>query len=106
MIFLCSKKLVGFALVFMGFSNFSGLTLREHQVKGIEKVLEWYEKGHGGILADEMGLGKTCQMICALVLLKKSIKKPKFVIICPLSVLHHWEYECSRFVYFLFNLLV
>jgi len=75
----------------------AGLTLREHQVKGIEKILEWYKKGHGGILADEMGLGKTCQMICALVLLKKNIKKPKFVIICPLSVLQHWEHECSRF---------
>lgn len=87
-------------LNFPYFGGFLGLTLREHQIEGIRQILDWHRKGHGGIVADEMGLGKTCQTICALILLKKNINKPKFVVICPLSVLDHWESECSRFAPF------
>ncbi|KAE9556203.1 hypothetical protein FO519_000542 [Halicephalobus sp. NKZ332] len=75
----------------------AGLTLHEHQIEGIQQILKWHNEDHGGILADEMGLGKTCQTICSLVLLKKKFRKPKFVVLCPLSVLDHWENECSRF---------
>ena len=76
---------------------FLGLTLHKHQIDGIQTILRWYDNGHGGILADEMGLGKTCQTICALVLLKKRLQDPKFVVICPLSVIEHWKNEVSRF---------
>uniref|UniRef100_A0AC34Q477 Helicase ATP-binding domain-containing protein n=1 Tax=Panagrolaimus sp. JU765 TaxID=591449 RepID=A0AC34Q477_9BILA len=75
----------------------SGLSLLPHQVDGVKKILSWFENGHGGILADEMGLGKTCQVVCSMVLLVNKLKNPKFVVICPLSVIEHWENEIMRF---------
>uniref|UniRef100_A0A914Y798 Helicase n=1 Tax=Panagrolaimus superbus TaxID=310955 RepID=A0A914Y798_9BILA len=75
----------------------SGLTLREHQINGIETILKWINNNHGGILADEMGLGKTCQAVIALDLFAKSLPNAKFLIICPLSVIEHWENELTRF---------
>uniref|UniRef100_A0AC34G244 Helicase ATP-binding domain-containing protein n=1 Tax=Panagrolaimus sp. ES5 TaxID=591445 RepID=A0AC34G244_9BILA len=75
----------------------SGLTLREHQIDGIETILKWINDNHGGILADEMGLGKTCQAVIALALFAKSLPNAKFLIICPLSVIEHWENELTRF---------
>uniref|UniRef100_A0A915CPA8 Uncharacterized protein n=1 Tax=Ditylenchus dipsaci TaxID=166011 RepID=A0A915CPA8_9BILA len=73
-----------------------GLHLREHQIEGVETILTWYEQNHGGILADEMGLGKTCQSIIALAMLASAGKSPALVI-CPLSVIDHWENEIARF---------
>uniref|UniRef100_A0A914DG96 SNF2 N-terminal domain-containing protein n=1 Tax=Acrobeloides nanus TaxID=290746 RepID=A0A914DG96_9BILA len=70
----------------------SGLILRTHQVDGIQALLNWQRHGHGGILADEMGLGKTCQGIIALTILSSQGKGPS-IVICPLSVLEHWENE-------------
>ncbi len=53
----------------------------------------------GGILADEAGLGKTAQII-ALILatrLENLERKPNLVI-CPVSVLDHWEDELIKWV--------
>lgn len=60
-------------------------------------ILNWYKRGHGGILADEMGLGKTCQAIIASAILSEDIgSKMRVLVICPLSVIDHWEYEVKR----------
>lgn len=48
-----------------GNRSFTGLPLHEHQIEGVDAILGWHAKGHGGILADEMGLGKTCQVTSA-----------------------------------------
>lgn len=52
-----------------------------------------------GILADEMGLGKTVQSISLLAHLAESqnIWGP-FLVVAPLSTLHNWAQEVSRFV--------
>ncbi|KAH7727594.1 chromodomain-helicase-DNA-binding protein 1-like protein [Aphelenchoides avenae] len=73
-----------------------GLPLHDHQLEGVETILSWYAKGHGGILADEMGLGKTSQAVVALTILASQGRVPG-LIICPLSVLDHWENELIRF---------
>ncbi|KAI1713412.1 type III restriction enzyme, res subunit family protein [Ditylenchus destructor] len=63
---------------------------------GIETILKWHTKKHGGILADEMGLGKTCQAVIAVAILSSEGHAPALVI-CPLSVIDHWENEILRF---------
>ncbi|KAL3997820.1 SNF2 N-terminal domain family protein [Acanthocheilonema viteae] len=74
-----------------------GLNLHEHQILGIKRMLQWYSEKHGGILADEMGLGKTCQAVGTIVCLLNDNKEGRHMIICPLSVLQHWQYELFRF---------
>uniref|UniRef100_A0A914H0U2 Uncharacterized protein n=1 Tax=Globodera rostochiensis TaxID=31243 RepID=A0A914H0U2_GLORO len=75
-----------------------GIRLRTHQREGITKLLQWHDEGHGGILADEMGLGKTCQAILtAAILADRFGKEMRMLVICPLSVIDHWEKEVSRF---------
>jgi SNF2 family DNA or RNA helicase len=117
-----SKSLVSYI-----YSKSSGLPLRNHQVEGVRTILGWHQRGHGGIVADEMGLGKTCQAIVALAILAssstssfvsgdqntsssstarsprgRSIKgssRPRILVICPLSVIDHWENEIKRFAF-------
>jgi DNA helicase INO80 len=57
-----------------------------------------YDQGINGILADEMGLGKTIQAISFLCHLaeEKNIWGP-FLIVSPLSTLHNWKGEFSKF---------
>ncbi|KAM3721998.1 Chromodomain-helicase-DNA-binding protein 1-like [Dirofilaria immitis] len=75
----------------------SGLSLHEHQILGVKHILQWYAEEHGGIIADEMGLGKTCQAVAAIVCLLNDNKAGRHMIICPLSVLQHWQNELFRF---------
>uniref|UniRef100_A0A915BSU6 Chromodomain-helicase-DNA-binding protein 1-like protein n=1 Tax=Parascaris univalens TaxID=6257 RepID=A0A915BSU6_PARUN len=75
----------------------TGLSLRRHQISGVETILSWRTERHGGIIADEMGLGKTCEAISAVWILTKAEKLRPHLIICPLSVVDHWEKELKRF---------
>ncbi|XP_036894757.1 transcription termination factor 2 [Sturnira hondurensis] len=93
--------------------------LLPHQKQALAWLL-WREsqKPHGGILADDMGLGKTLTMI-ALILTQKSQEENKekdqnvtltwlskddstefishgTLIICPASLIHHWEKEVEK----------
>uniref|UniRef100_A0A1I8EZQ0 Helicase n=1 Tax=Wuchereria bancrofti TaxID=6293 RepID=A0A1I8EZQ0_WUCBA len=74
-----------------------GFNLYEHQILGVKHILQWYNEGHGGIIADEMGLGKTCQAVSAIVCLLNDNKTGRHMVICPLSVLQHWQNELFRF---------
>uniref|UniRef100_A0A915PGC4 Uncharacterized protein n=1 Tax=Setaria digitata TaxID=48799 RepID=A0A915PGC4_9BILA len=73
------------------------VSLREHQIIGVKQILQWHDKKHGGIVSDEMGLGKTCQAIGAIVCLLRSNNAGRHLIVCPLSVLRHWQDELLRF---------
>ena len=51
-----------------------------------------------GILADEMGLGKTLQTISLFCHLHEVEKNSgPFLVLAPLSTLHHWKKEVERF---------
>lgn len=73
------------------------VTLKPHQLHGMNWLISLYENGLNGILADEMGLGKTVQTISLLCfLLEQGIQGP-FLIVAPLSVISNWTNELSAF---------
>jgi ATP-dependent DNA helicase len=73
------------------------VTLKPHQIHGMNWLISLYENGLNGILADEMGLGKTVQTISLLCfLLEQGIQGP-FLIVSPLSVVSNWTVELSTF---------
>lgn len=78
--------------------NNPNLNLREYQQTGV-KWLWWLYQNHlHGLLADDMGLGKTHQtmaLLCAII--QKEKKDCKFLVICPTSVIDHWEDKINEF---------
>ena len=72
--------------------------LRDYQVKGAEWMLFLYENRFGGLLCDEMGLGKTHQALALLAALHEQNKcKGVSLVVCPTSVMGHWEDLAARF---------
>lgn len=68
--------------------------LRPYQNNGLLWLWFLYNHRLSGLLCDEMGLGKTLQATALLdiVFQTAELKEPsKFLIICPTSVLPHWE---------------
>ncbi len=68
----------------------SNLSLRSYQSEGYSWMWWLHKNGLSGLLADEMGLGKTHQAMALLSAVKNSSKSPKFLVICPTTVLDHW----------------
>ncbi len=74
--------------------------LRAYQVTGVHFLFFLYCYGLSGLLCDEMGLGKTHQAM-ALIAASKNMKKNqpvKYLVVCPTSVVYHWEELCKRFL--------
>ncbi|TID25082.1 nima interactive protein [Venturia nashicola] len=80
--------------------------LKNHQLNGVGWMRNRETSNHepqGGFLADEMGLGKTIQVIADIVdgrLFKKYRKKERqtTLIICPVSLVKHWQEELKKHV--------
>ncbi len=86
--------------------------LRPYQHIGLSWLWFLYNYGLSGILCDDMGLGKTHQTMALMAAIKqdtqtqkvssdetprsKRIKK-KFLIVCPTSVIYHWQDKLERF---------
>ena len=88
--------------------------LYPHQIEGYEwmikrEIHKIENQPYGGIIADEMGLGKTMQMISLMLhkhnisniniterVLKECKKTECTLIICPVSVMDHWEKEIKK----------
>jgi SNF2 family DNA or RNA helicase len=68
-------------------------TLRPYQQSGLHWLWFLYHNGLSGVLCDEMGLGKTHQAMALLAAVHNdsSLKKQKYLVVCPTSVLYHWQ---------------
>lgn len=86
--------------------NLSGLKshLRPYQKMGVKWLWFLYNHGLSGLLCDDMGLGKTHQAMALLSAVGNYWKKQgnqtkrHFLVICPTSVIYHWQEKLSAFL--------
>ncbi|UJW58432.1 DEAD/DEAH box helicase [Bacillus sp. A116_S68] len=75
--------------------------LKPYQQTGVDWLLNMRELQLGCCLADDMGLGKTIQVISYLDTIFSQSSDTKgtspFLILCPSSLIHHWEKELKTF---------
>ncbi|MCB1072392.1 MAG: DEAD/DEAH box helicase [Chlamydiia bacterium] len=75
-------------------------TLRPYQEVGVKWLWFLYSYGLSGLLCDDMGLGKTHQAMALLAASRnaRGEKKPQYFVVCPTSVLYHWEELLQKFL--------
>ncbi|MGR3973878.1 MAG: DEAD/DEAH box helicase [Candidatus Rhabdochlamydia sp.] len=73
-------------------------TLRPYQVAGLKWLWFLHSYGLSGLLCDEMGLGKTHQAMALLVAALHENPEGKFLVVCPTSVIFHWQDLLERFL--------
>jgi len=81
--------------------NIEGLTshLRPYQMIGAQWL--WFLRQHGlsGLLCDDMGLGKTHEAMALMAaVINTSEERPRFLVVCPTSVLFPWEEKLEQFL--------
>lgn len=78
--------------------------LREYQMAGVQWLYFLYRHGLSGLLCDDMGLGKTHQAMALVMSVanywrrKRDKTKRHFLIVCPTSVIYHWQEKLSAFL--------
>ena len=77
--------------------------LRPYQLQGIKWLWFLYQHQLSGLLCDDMGLGKTHQAMALLTAVvsarkKKGLEKPHFLVVCPTSVIYHWEEKLQEYL--------
>lgn len=72
--------------------------LRPYQETGVKWLWFLYCHSLSGLLCDEMGLGKTHQAMALLAAAINCNSEGKFLVVCPTSVLFHWQELLSRFL--------
>ena len=79
--------------------NLAGLKshLRPYQETGVRWLWFLFTHGLSGLLCDEMGLGKTHQAM-AVLCAASNLEKKKYLVVCPTSVIYHWEDLLKRFI--------
>lgn len=87
--------------------DLSGLTshLRHYQNLGVNWLWFLYKHRLSGLLCDEMGLGKTHQAMALLAAVYNDYKNnypekkpPHSLVICPTSVIYHWEEKLKEYL--------
>lgn len=78
-------------------------TLRPYQQIGVNWLWFLYHHGLSGLLSDDMGLGKTHQTMALMAAVMNAHKKQgslkkHFLIICPTSVIYHWQEKLQAFL--------
>jgi superfamily II DNA or RNA helicase len=74
--------------------------LRPYQEQGLQWLWFLYCHGLSGLLCDDMGLGKTHQAMALLaaVINEDEDKTNKYLVVCPTSVIYHWQEQLKRFL--------
>jgi superfamily II DNA or RNA helicase len=74
--------------------------LRPYQETGLQWLWFLYCHGLSGLLCDDMGLGKTHQAMALLaaVMQEDPEKENKYLVVCPTSVIYHWQELLRRFL--------
>lgn len=73
--------------------------LRTYQETGVKWLWFLYTYGLSGLLCDEMGLGKTHQAMGLIAAVYNYLQKgAKFLVVCPTSVIYHWEDLLKKFL--------
>jgi SNF2 family DNA or RNA helicase len=77
--------------------------LRSYQVIGVRWLWFLYEHRLSGLLCDDMGLGKTHQAMALLAAIinqhkKKGSTHRHFLVVCPTSVIYHWQEKLQNFL--------
>ena len=75
----------------------TNLKLRAYQQFGFKWLWWLYNNGLHGLLADEMGLGKTHQTMALLAAIQSENPQFRFLVVCPTTVLTHWQEKISEF---------
>ena len=75
--------------------------LYDFQKIGVQFLLSKFQANTGGLLADEMGLGKSVQVVAFIHSLLLTLEPNIFIndpilIICPTTLVGHWENEFER----------
>jgi SNF2 family DNA or RNA helicase len=71
--------------------------LRTYQVQGAEWLWFLFENDFGGLLCDDMGLGKTHQVMALMTVLQsRSEKTGPFLVVCPTTVISHWQKKITE----------
>lgn len=75
--------------------------LREYQKNGVLWLWFLYQNGLSGLLCDDMGVGKTHQAMGLMAAVKEyngEKEKPLFAVICPTTLIYHWQDKLQRFL--------
>ena len=72
--------------------------LRPYQQAGLQWLWFLHTYGLSGLLCDEMGLGKTHQAMALLSAVSHATPSGKYLVVCPTSVLFHWQDLLERFL--------
>ena len=73
--------------------------MRPYQKQGVEWLWFLYCHGLSGLLCDEMGLGKTHQVMGLLAAVQNyGTYGVRYLIICPTSVIYHWQDLLQKFL--------
>ena len=80
-----------------------GVPLYDFQEAGYRWLWFLYQNRFGGLLCDDMGLGKTHQALALLDALVRTatpeiLKTRLFLVVCPTSLLPHWEEKIRRYL--------
>ncbi|MDX8431156.1 MAG: DEAD/DEAH box helicase [Candidatus Algichlamydia australiensis] len=73
-------------------------TLRPYQTVGVNWLFSLYYHGISAMLCDEMGLGKTHQAMALMSAIKNREAEAKILVVCPTSVIYHWEELLKNFL--------
>jgi superfamily II DNA or RNA helicase len=75
-------------------------TLRPYQESGLQWLWFLYCHGLSGLLCDDMGLGKTHQAMALLAaaMAEDPDRDNKYLVVCPTSVIYHWQELLKRFL--------